>query len=466
MRHLTVRGRCFLACGATAVVGGMVVGERDFARLGLLAVLVPLLSLLAVRRERRSVRRLEVHLRLATSHVESGGTARVELEVVNTGGRAPATTVELVLPPGLGGPRRARLPALLREGRTSLHLELPTGPRGHAELGPVRVRTTDPLGMAVARSVLPARADLLVTPRTEALAPVGPTGRPTGAGARAVREVLGGGTPDVSVREYALGDDLRRIHWPTSARVEELMVRREEQEWRPRCTVLLDDRAISYPGASPSSPAARSSSPDSAFERAVVVAASVLRALADQDVDAQLLTTSGSEASGRPGGSSRAGRSGRPSGGSTGSLGHRVEGGSRPVALAHQLERLALVTPSRSSQLRDGTLRELLDRSHGAGARGAVVAVLGRVDEPDHRLLAGVAAAGRSAYAVVLGVDAWAGPAATGAEAPAAPVLRRAGWRAATLARGGSLAAAWAQLAGVGQVAPTGAASSAPGASR
>ena len=455
MRHLTVRGRCFLACGVTAVVGGMVVGERDFVRLGLLAVLVPLLSLLAVRRERRTIRRLEVHLRLATSHVESGSTARVDLEVVNTGGRAPATTVEVVLPPTLGGPRRARLPAILREGRTSLRLELPTGPRGHAELGPVRVRSTDALGMAVARSVLPASADLLVTPRTEPLAPVGPTGRPTGAGARAVREVLGGGTPDVAVREYRLGDDLRRIHWPTSARVEELMVRREEQEWRPSCTVLLDDRVIAHPGSTSSSPA--SAAPDSAFERAVVVAASVLRALADQDVDARLVTTSGAAAPVRAAHPVRSGRSSGDSGAHP--LGHRVEGGSRPMALAHQLERLALITPSRQTHLADDTVRELLDRSHGAGARGAVVAVLGRVDDPDHRLLAGVAAGGRSASAVVVGGEGWSAPAASPADAPATPVLRRAGWRAVTLARGGSLAAAWSQLTGVGA---SGAASAAP----
>ncbi|MCW2866201.1 MAG: hypothetical protein JWR20_389, partial [Marmoricola sp.] len=132
MRHLTVRGRCFLASGVTAVLGGMVVGERDFVRLGLLAVLVPLLCLLAVRRERRSVRRLEAHLVLPSRQVESGSTVRVELEVLNTGRRASATTVEVVLPPALGGPRRTRLPALSRAGRTSVRLDLPAGRRGHA----------------------------------------------------------------------------------------------------------------------------------------------------------------------------------------------------------------------------------------------------------------------------------------------------------------------------------------------
>ena len=48
MRHLTLRGRCFAAAGVTAVLAGSAVGARDFVRLGLLAVLVPLLSLAVV----------------------------------------------------------------------------------------------------------------------------------------------------------------------------------------------------------------------------------------------------------------------------------------------------------------------------------------------------------------------------------------------------------------------------------
>ncbi len=67
-------------------------------------------------------------------------------------------------------------------------------------------------------------------------------------------------------RGYRYGDDLRRVHWRSTARYGELMVRREEQPQRARCTVLLDTRVVAYEGAGP----------DSAFEWAVSGAASVL----------------------------------------------------------------------------------------------------------------------------------------------------------------------------------------------
>ena len=41
VRDLTVRGRCFLAAGAAAIICGVQIGERDFVRIGLVAALVP-----------------------------------------------------------------------------------------------------------------------------------------------------------------------------------------------------------------------------------------------------------------------------------------------------------------------------------------------------------------------------------------------------------------------------------------
>ncbi|MEE1805149.1 DUF58 domain-containing protein, partial [Streptomyces sp. BE133] len=52
-------------------------------------------------------------------------------------------------------------------------------------------------------------------------------------------------------------DDLRRVHWRSTARYGELMVRREEQPQRARCTVLLDTRRIAYQGTGPSTPYTR-----------------------------------------------------------------------------------------------------------------------------------------------------------------------------------------------------------------
>ncbi len=85
-------------------------------------------------------------------------------------------------------------------------------------------------------------------------------------------------------RGYRYGDDLRRVHWRSTARYGELMVRREEQPQRARCTVLLDTRAIAYEGVGP----------DSAFEWSVSGAASVLVHMLEQGFSVRLLTDTGS----------------------------------------------------------------------------------------------------------------------------------------------------------------------------
>ncbi|MGH2694226.1 MAG: DUF58 domain-containing protein, partial [Actinomycetota bacterium] len=69
-----------------------------------------------------------------------------------------------------------------------------------------------------------------------------------------------------TLREYAEGDDLRKIHWPSTAKLDAIMIRQEETPWHTRATVLLDDRTIAHAGSGESS----------SFERAVEAAASVI----------------------------------------------------------------------------------------------------------------------------------------------------------------------------------------------
>ncbi|MCR8526297.1 DUF58 domain-containing protein, partial [Escherichia coli] len=56
------------------------------------------------------------------------------------------------------------------------------------------------------------------------------------------------GQDDALVREYRQGDDVRRIHWRSTARRGDLMVRREEQAWDPSATLILDSRASAHAG--------------------------------------------------------------------------------------------------------------------------------------------------------------------------------------------------------------------------
>ena len=50
-----------------------------------------------------------------------------------------------------------------------------------------------------------------------------------------------------SLREYVVGDELRRVHWRSSAKVGELMVREQLDTSEPTIVVLLDDRAGAHP---------------------------------------------------------------------------------------------------------------------------------------------------------------------------------------------------------------------------
>jgi len=83
---------------------------------------------------------------------------------------------------------------------------------------------------------------------------VGLFGLPSGAGIGAgddgsIRLHAGQGESDVIVRQYRQGDDLRKVHWRSTARRDEIMVRVEERPWRGGTTVLLDHRAAAHHGA-------------------------------------------------------------------------------------------------------------------------------------------------------------------------------------------------------------------------
>jgi uncharacterized protein (DUF58 family) len=83
----------------------------------------------------------------------------------------------------------------------------------------------------------------------------------------------------LALREYAVGDDLRRVHWRSSARLGELMMREDESAWRPQTVVIFDNRVGSYPGPS--------------YETAVEALASIGTRLLQSTRSCEILTTSG-----------------------------------------------------------------------------------------------------------------------------------------------------------------------------
>jgi uncharacterized protein (DUF58 family) len=140
-------------------------------------------------------------------------------------------------------------------------------PRGVYRVGPSKVTIGDPMGFTESTSTFGSVGRLVVYPRVEELESV-PTGRGQDQTINTSRAAFwhSGGEDFFTLREYHQGDDLRKVHWPSSARRDELMIKQLEMPWQSRAFIVLDPRA--EPHESPES-----------FEQAVRGAASVLRHL-------------------------------------------------------------------------------------------------------------------------------------------------------------------------------------------
>lgn len=169
------------------------------------------------------------------------------------------------------------VPRLAPGASASTEVPIPTERRGVVDFGPLTLHRTSLVHLMHTHVQHGSRAQVVVEPRIlDALGM--PPGRRRGH-AGADDQIAHGGTDLVGLREYAAGDDLRRLHWATSARRGTLMVREDADPSAPHLTVLLDDDAATYTGEQ--------------FEEAVDVATSLLATAAGADCPARLLTTSG-----------------------------------------------------------------------------------------------------------------------------------------------------------------------------
>src|SRR5690606_23483801 len=278
---LTTRGRSFLAAGVAAAICAYVLGQSDLLRVGLLLSVLPLVCAGVLFRTRY---RVAGSRRLAPARVPAGSEARVHLRMDNVS-RLPTGLLMLQdrVPYVLGPRPRFVLDRVEAGGRREVSYRVRSDLRGRYPLGPLQLRLSDPFGMCELTRSFSTYDTLTVVPRVEPLPPVRLSGEARGYGDGRLRALALAGEDDVIPRGYRYGDDLRRVHWRSTARYGELMVRREEQPQRARCTVLLDTRAIAYEGAGP----------DSAFEWAVSGAASVLVHMLERGFSVRLLTDTG-----------------------------------------------------------------------------------------------------------------------------------------------------------------------------
>jgi uncharacterized protein (DUF58 family) len=187
----------------------------------------------------------------------------------------------------------------LRPGRqVRFDYDVPTQRRGRLRVGPVRLRRRGLAGLAARTSHVGGTAEVRVLPRVLPVRSVPPGARRGHIGAD--ERVAHGGTDLVGLREYLPGDDLRRLHWATSARTGTLMVRDDADPSLAHLAVVLDDREASYRLAAVD--------PRDAFEEAVDTAASLAGAASAAGHPVRLRSVSGRLDVELPGATAGAGR--------------------------------------------------------------------------------------------------------------------------------------------------------------
>jgi hypothetical protein len=268
----TGRGLAAVAAGAALIAVGFAFGYPELAVLGVTALVAAVCAIVYI--AWRPV--LTVARAVHPQRVSRGEPCTHTLTVRLRGRLRPGT---LVAEDRCGGLPVAVPLVQLRPGQdTAADYPVPTGRRGVVEIGPLTVARTDPLALAGTRRRYGGTARVWVHPRIHPLLAV-PVGIARSLDGRVDRVPHGSITFD-ALREYVIGDELRRVHWRTTARVGELMVREYVDTSLPRIVVLLDARAGGYPDRE-------------RFEDACEAAASVLVAAVRADLAAELLLVGG-----------------------------------------------------------------------------------------------------------------------------------------------------------------------------
>ncbi|MFV0633232.1 DUF58 domain-containing protein [Demequina sp.] len=246
--QMTARGAGMLACGVLLTVLGVGLATPVLVHIGVVVTCAVTVAWIWVLLAVDSFLRAFPHARrVVTPHpLTAGGPGSVSVVIESTRARrkrwvssvADRLDIREQAAAELTGGIGTKATVMREPGRLELSYALHPARRGRWPLGPSLVRSADPFGMFVSSTpvgqpqlvpVWPAVVDLSAT-----------------AGAlmgHADRIVLGARTPspdDASLRDYREGDDLRRVHWPSTARRGTMLVRSDERAGRRPATVIID----------------------------------------------------------------------------------------------------------------------------------------------------------------------------------------------------------------------------------
>ena len=136
--------------------------------------------------------------------------------------------------------------------KVTISYEIRCPRRGKYDIGPLHVRSRDPLGFNFSEKTLDSSFPLHVLPDIERLKPTDLVVRQTGPWPGIFHSRRSGiGTEFYGLRHYVPGDELKRIHWKASARMARLITIENESERSTDVVIILDTGKGSNLGRSP-----------------------------------------------------------------------------------------------------------------------------------------------------------------------------------------------------------------------
>ena len=282
---LTIQGWLVVMTAVVLVAAGRLFGIVELYILGAGAAALAIGALLTVARARLH---LSVDRELHPPRVHCGSPSRVELRVASRS-RRRSPMLTLRDPVGEGRSATVVVAPLPPDGDVRATYRLPTERRGILRVGPLSVQVSDPFGLASVSALAAPTVELTVWPAIDDVPPVPhTTGDDPHGGTDHPNALTGAGDDFYALRAYVVGDDLRHVHWRSTARRDELMVRQDEMPWQGRVTIVLDTRAAAHSEAT--------------FEQAVSAAASIVVASGRRQYLLRLVTTGGDDTGSGAGG--------------------------------------------------------------------------------------------------------------------------------------------------------------------
>lgn len=269
--------------GASILGFAVLIGGRTFGIFELFIVGAALLALvaMAVLWVVFNWRAVSVLRQVAPARLHVGDSSLVTLALSND--RVIPSPVAQITDEVNGVPRAdAHVPPMGRGSSTRASYRLPADRRGRIDLGPMQTRVTDPFALASVVRESASDTSVLVLPAYDVIAP---PPQPGGSLAvmpdRSPGRIGPSGEEFSALRPYVVGDDMRKVHWPSTARSGELVVRTEHLPEHGDSLVLVDVRERVADAET--------------FEKMVSAATSIVIACRERGDSLRMVTTAGSD---------------------------------------------------------------------------------------------------------------------------------------------------------------------------